>query len=233
MNYPDRDQENYQEQTDHKKPVSSAQSLLLTFIQLCACVIIIAAACSLKLIGGTIYSTAASWFFDHYNNTIFVTNEEGFFPFTDSVTITESSRPYAAKPENTISTPLQTPLKDGSVTSGFGERDYNGEKQFHKGTDIAAEEGTAVCAAGDGRVVTAEENSSYGKYIVIEHNGEVKTLYAHCSALLCKKGDTIKAGTKIALVGHTGDADGAHLHFEVICEGKNIDPESVCHEISH
>lgn len=229
MNYPDRTQEPvYQEQEHEKRPkaVSSTRSLLLTFIQIGACVVIIAAAGCLKLIGGTIYSTAASWFFDHYNNTIFVTDASGFFPFSDPVSITESSRPYGVS-DKTSAIKLQSPLTGGTVTSGFGERDNGGEKQQHKGTDIAASEGTPICAAGDGTVTIAEENSSYGKYIVIEHTGEVKTLYAHCSQLLCKKGDKVSAGAKIALVGHTGDADGSHLHFEVICEGKNIDPESV------
>ncbi len=100
-----------------------------------------------------------------------------------------------------------------------------GELDFHYGDDLAMAEGTAILAAADGTVVTAGSHSSYGNYLILEHSGRLRTLYAHCSALLVEVGDTVQAGDTIALVGSTGQATGPHLHFEVIGDGTRLDPE--------
>lgn len=100
---------------------------------------------------------------------------------------------------------------------------YWGDNRNHKGIDIASAFGTEIYAAQAGKVITAEYSDGYGYYVVIEHNGEYKTLYGHASQLLVSKGDTVTQGQLIALVGSTGMSSGNHLHFEVIKKGNRID----------
>ena len=100
---------------------------------------------------------------------------------------------------------------------------YWGDDRNHKGIDIASAFGTEIYAAQGGKVITAEYNDGYGYYVVIEHNGEYKTLYGHASQLVVSKGDVVTQGQLIAYVGSTGMSTGNHLHFEVIRNGKRID----------
>lgn len=127
------------------------------------------------------------------------------------------------------STKAFLPLENGTITSSYGERvdDITGETSFHKGLDIGADYGEAIYSLYDGTVDIAEESPSYGNYIVLLHGDGTKTLYAHCSKLCVKKGDTVKQGEKIAEVGSTGDSTGNHLHIEVIKNDKNIDPTAI------
>ena len=108
----------------------------------------------------------------------------------------------------------------GGVSSGFGPR----WGTRHEGMDIAAGSGTAVRAATDGVVKKASWYGGYGNAVIIDHGGGVKTLYGHNSALNVKPGDRVQAGQVIAKVGSTGDSTGPHLHFEVIMNGKKVDP---------
>lgn len=101
----------------------------------------------------------------------------------------------------------------------------------HRGIDIWAHdmEGEDILAADGGKVLVAVDPRgtsywSYGKYIVIDHGGGYQTLYAHCSELLVKPGDTVSKGQLIAKVGNTGRSTSPHLHFEVQVNGKNVDP---------
>lgn len=103
---------------------------------------------------------------------------------------------------------------------------YWGDGRGHKGMDIASPKGTDIYAAADGKVILAERDSLYGKYIIISHGNGLETLYSHCNTLNVKKGDTVKAGQKIATVGITGNATGYHLHFEVVKNGKRVNPET-------
>ena len=90
--------------------------------------------------------------------------------------------------------------------------------------DIAAEQDSEIAAVWNGTVIVAEQEPSYGNYIILQHDDGYTTLYAHCNKLLVQKGDIVKAGNVIALVGQTGDADGCHLHLEIKKEDKNLDP---------
>ena len=78
----------------------------------------------------------------------------------------------------------------------------------------------------DGTVTTSSSEGDYGKHIRVE-NGEITTLYAHCSKLLVAEGDNVKQGQKIAEVGQTGRATGPHLHFEIKRENRFINPEEI------
>jgi murein DD-endopeptidase MepM/ murein hydrolase activator NlpD len=81
-----------------------------------------------------------------------------------------------------------------------------------------------VVAAGRGRVVAAGVEGQYGKRIIIDHGGPWRTVYAQLSAFTVKEGDCVKARSVIGRVGATGLATGPHLHFEVLRDGKPVDP---------
>ncbi len=207
---------------DKKKTPSFLRSQLPVVTQTVICLLCVGFALIAKTIGGTFYAETAAWYFDHYNNSIYTGTKTSDPIFTDKTSITETSLTAASVSETDIDFSL--PLKTGIITSGYGEREYNGKTQFHKGIDIGADKNSEICAVKSGTVITAENDSSYGNYIVIQHDDNSRTLYAHCEKLLVKKGDVTAAGSVIALVGETGDADGAHLHLEYITNGENADP---------
>ncbi len=110
------------------------------------------------------------------------------------------------------------------ISSKFGWRVLYGKDDYHYGIDLPAPYGTDIYAANDGTVLKARYSASYGYYILISHGGDLSTLYAHCSKLLVKAGDTVKRGQVIAKVGSTGNSTGYHLHFEVRVDGEVTDP---------
>lgn len=110
---------------------------------------------------------------------------------------------------------------EGRITSHFGKR---GRRQ-HKGIDIAVNVGTPIRAAADGEVIFSGRRKGYGGTVVIDHGGFI-SLYAHCSVMIAKVGDTVVQGDYIAKSGRTGNARGAHLHFEIRdAQNRPIDPE--------
>lgn len=125
-----------------------------------------------------------------------------------------------------LSVTLTEPVQNGTITSLFGEaREMaNSQTKFHKGVDIAAPMGTNIACALPGTVELCAQNSSYGKYIIMNHGSGIKTLYAHCSSLIAKQGDTVSRGQTIALIGSTGDSTGPHVHLELLINGINYDP---------
>ncbi len=105
----------------------------------------------------------------------------------------------------------------GPVTSGFGYRKdpFSGNKRFHCGMDIGAEIGTPVKAAGNGKVIFSGWKGAYGYLVVISHEKNYITVYAHNSKILVQTGEIIKKGEVVALSGNTGAVTGAHIHFEI------------------
>ena len=203
------------------KKHSFLRSQLLTVIQILLCVLVLGFALITKAIGGTFYATIATWYFEHYNNSVFTGTADPITFFQENIHLPETSRLSADSPAHGD---FVLPLKAGTLTSPYGERNYNGSQQFHKGMDIAAEQDSEIAAVWNGTVIVAEQEPSYGNYIILQHDDGYTTLYAHCNKLLVQKGDIVKAGNVIALVGQTGDADGCHLHLEIKKEDKNLDP---------
>ena len=115
----------------------------------------------------------------------------------------------------------------GTVGSGFGFRSdpFTGRAALHTGLDFPADVGTPIAAAAGGVVVTASVHASYGNVIEVDHGNGLVTRYAHASKLVAKQGDLVKRGQVIALVGSTGRSTGPHLHFEVLVDGVQQDPE--------
>lgn len=113
------------------------------------------------------------------------------------------------------------------TASGFGMRlhpVYNVLK-LHTGVDFTAKIGTEIFASGDGKVVEVKNSyTGYGQHVIIDHGFGYKTLYAHMSKFKVRKGQTVKRGDIIGLVGSTGTSTGPHLHYEVIKNGRQIDP---------
>ncbi len=109
----------------------------------------------------------------------------------------------------------------GKVISGYGMRGDT----MHKGIDIKAKEGTPIRAVDHGEVVYADNNMrGYGNVIIIKHRDNIFTIYAHNRKNLVRKGDRVKRGQIIGLVGNTGNATTAHLHFEVRDGSRAVNP---------
>ena len=126
---------------------------------------------------------------------------------------------------------MKTPVDGARISSGYGMRVHPilGYSKMHKGVDFAAPSGTPIYAAGDGVGERANRYSTYGNYIRIRHNSNYKTVYAHMRKFAkgIKKGKRVKQGQVIGYVGNTGRSTGPHLHYEVIRNGKQINPKSV------
>ena len=120
------------------------------------------------------------------------------------------------------------PLAKPRQTSKFGQRKHPvlGYTLMHWGADFGAPIGTPIRAPGDGTVTQALRKGSYGYYVQIRHNSEYATAYGHMSGFhkLTKVGRKVKAGDVIGYVGTTGRSTGPHLHWELIKNGKRIDP---------
>ncbi|TBR22033.1 M23 family metallopeptidase [bacterium] len=125
---------------------------------------------------------------------------------------------------------LRAPLASFSrISSNFGSRFHPIKKQWkhHTGVDYAAAYGTAVMAAGEGKVVSAGWKGGYGNAIVIQHASGTETLYGHLSSYGVRAGQTVTAGRVIGRVGSTGQSTGPHLHYEVRRGGRPVDPLKV------
>lgn len=117
---------------------------------------------------------------------------------------------------------LKKPVKGGITTSGFG--DTISRTASHNGHDWAVNTGAKVRAAAEGVVELAYFSESYGYNILINHNNGFKTRYAHLSEVKVSKGEKVEQSQVIALSGSTGFSTGPHLHFEVVKDGKRVNP---------
>jgi len=117
--------------------------------------------------------------------------------------------------------------KKGTISSKFGPRRHPifGSTASHPGVDITGRMGDPIWASKAGRVIFAGWRGGYGNAVVIQHSGNITTLYAHMSALKTKVGDVLEAGEVLGLTGTTGFSTGPHLHFEVRVNGVPKDPE--------
>ncbi len=135
--------------------------------------------------------------------------------------------PHAAVPP---AVRWQAPLAQMQVTSDFGTTNRPSGKP-HRGMDLRARRGTLVMAPADGVVTTSTDTYAggqrYGKVVVIEHAGGLRTLYAHLDERTVRAGDQVRAGQQIGASGATGKVTGPHLHFEVQRGGAQVDPRDV------
>ncbi len=127
----------------------------------------------------------------------------------------------------TLNEKIVSPVKKGRITSEFGERVHpiSNEEKFHAGIDIGADSGTPIYASFSGVCTVADYDDWNGYYIKLQHEGNIMTVYCHCSKLNIKKGDKVKAGDVIAYVGSTGSSTGPHLHYEIRVDNVSLNPE--------
>jgi len=125
-----------------------------------------------------------------------------------------------------VHTPSIWPVK-GWVSSRFGYRisPFTNQKEFHRGLDISSRIRAPIVAPADGVVSSIGVDYGYGKILSINHGYGLKTAYAHLNKFLVKRGQRVKRGQKIALVGKTGRTTGPHLHYEVHLNGVPVNPQ--------
>ena len=123
---------------------------------------------------------------------------------------------------------MRTPVDGARLSSRFGKRRHPvlGYTRMHKGVDFAAPRGTPIYAAGDGTVTFAGRNRGYGNYVRIRHNGTYSTAYAHMQRIAkgIRRGVRVRQGQVIGYVGSTGLVTGPHLHYEVMRDGRQVNP---------
>jgi murein DD-endopeptidase MepM/ murein hydrolase activator NlpD len=152
-----------------------------------------------------------------------------------TTTIDDRSRQLAALETLILSRELASqivpggrPVESGYISSFFGKRPdpFSGETVFHSGLDFAGAPGTRVLAAAGGVVSFAGRDKGYGKLVEITHGNGYVTRYAHNASLLVEPGQTVRRGDPLALMGSTGRSTGTHLHFEVLRDGRPVNPVS-------
>lgn len=114
----------------------------------------------------------------------------------------------------------------GRISSMFGNRRHPKTRKlhFHSGIDIVARKGTPIVCSSSGKVSYTGWRRGYGLMVIIDHGNDLQTVYAHCSKVAVKSGQTVNAGQRVAYVGSTGVATGSHLHFEVRRSGNVRNP---------
>ena len=124
--------------------------------------------------------------------------------------------------------PSGRPIEEGWMSSKYGKRNdpFTGKQDFHKGLDFAGKKGSEVIVVGDGVVSWAGKRTGYGNLIEVNHGNGYTTRYGHNQSHMVKVGDTVKKGQQIALMGSTGRSTGPHVHFEVLRNGKSVNPSS-------
>lgn len=205
--------------------------LVLLLVQITVCLIILILATVLKSFGGSFFEYVKQWYNDKINDSLIV--EKSIDEYKNVVN-KKFSKDVKFLNQGTkdlqnvnLSVNLFEPLESGKITSKFGTRNdpITGKESTHNGLDIGAESGKPIYAVLSGTIKKAEKIGGYGNCVIIDHGNNIETLYAHCKSLEVLPGDSVKRGQEVALVGSTGRSTGSHLHFEILIDGKKINPE--------
>lgn len=130
--------------------------------------------------------------------------------------------------------PQGRPVGAGWISSFFGKRTdpFTGKPANHTGVDFAGKLGAEIVAVADGVVTWSADRYGYGVMVEINHGNGYSTRYAHNSRNLVAVGDEVKKGQVVALMGETGRATGPNLHFEVLLDGRRVNPVNFIRETS-
>lgn len=128
--------------------------------------------------------------------------------------------------QGVMAIPSGRPVANFRLTSSFGTRSdpFGRGRRQHNGLDMASPRGTPIYATADGVVGRAQWVGGYGKYVEINHGGDIQTRYGHMSEILVSAGARVTRGQMIGRVGSTGRSTGNHLHYEVRIDGRPINP---------
>ncbi|MFI4983611.1 MAG: murein hydrolase activator EnvC family protein [Rickettsiales bacterium] len=119
---------------------------------------------------------------------------------------------------------FEWPISNGKVIQRFGKID----NKFNEGMNIGAPAGTTVACAGDGKIIyIGKDIEGYGNLIIVKHNNDYMSAYAHVKDVLVERGAQVKKGESLATVGQTGNASEPQLHFSIRKGKKTINPEGV------
>jgi len=126
------------------------------------------------------------------------------------------------------------PIKRGWMSSRYGYRNdpFSGNLAWHEGVDFAGKNGSDIVSVASGVVTWAGTRSGYGKLVEINHGNGFVTRYAHCDEILVELGDVVTKGDIISLMGSTGRSTGPHVHFEVLFNGKAVDPAKYINRVA-
>jgi murein DD-endopeptidase MepM/ murein hydrolase activator NlpD len=162
--------------------------------------------------------------------------EAGVATIAPSPLPTPVRRPTVPRMEMPVARPddADEPVTLGPVSSAFGWRrdPINGQSRFHKGVDIKAAYGQAVPSVAPGRVVSAGDQGGYGLTVVVEHDSGIRTRYAHLSAVAVAPGEVVGRGQDVGRVGSSGRSTGPHLHFEVLEDGRPVNPATAMQKLA-
>lgn len=130
--------------------------------------------------------------------------------------------------QNNVNYLANLPVRNGKVTSHYGYRadPFTGRAAFHSGMDFSGPEGEDIYAVAAGIVSFAGQKAGYGNVVEVTHGDGYVTRYAHASRLAAKQGDMVAKDQVIAYMGSTGRSTGTHLHYEVLANGRQIDPRT-------
>jgi murein DD-endopeptidase MepM/ murein hydrolase activator NlpD len=180
-----------------------------------------------RAVGGTSQTNAA---ISNVLSTSFVSPEDTFGVLRTLLSALETRLSNVRKgverqEKLAAATPSIWPAK-GWLTARFGGRSdpFTGETAFHQGLDISASKGQPVYATADGKVDAAAFEGEYGNLIVVRHDFGITTRYGHLSGFNVKAGQSVRRGDVIGYVGSTGRSTGAHLHYEILVNGKLLNP---------
>jgi murein DD-endopeptidase MepM/ murein hydrolase activator NlpD len=135
---------------------------------------------------------------------------------------------FAFSSGNNVPSIAPVQMNKAQVSTGFGQRKNptTGKEQLHTGIDFRIAEGEPVFATADGIIVESRFDKLRGNYVVVKHDEVYSTSYSHMKALRVESGELVKTGQAIGFVGSTGLSTGPHLHYEVLKEGKAVDPRA-------
>lgn len=126
--------------------------------------------------------------------------------------------------------PSINPAYAAEIASPYGWR-LSPWPEFHKGVDLSADYGNPVRASAAGTVVAAGWDGGYGLKVDIDHGNGYHTWYAHLSRIDVRAGEYVRKAQPIAAVGSTGESTGPHLHYQIMLDGKPVDPEPYLHGV--
>ncbi len=164
----------------------------------------------------------------HYAGLVLSDRSLGFFRFDEANDVVGW---YDEEGNSAARTLIRTPITGARLSSSFGQRKHpvSGFNAMHKGVDFAAPLGTPIIAAGSGVIRESGWKGSFGRYIRIKHNATYDTAYAHMKSIApqIRVGTYVKQGQVIGYVGSTGRSTGAHLHYEILVNNRQVNPMTV------